>query len=39
MLALSSRSWLCYNNSGRIFMQPLSYDYLDYSSAFLAKEF
>ncbi|CAD8154884.1 unnamed protein product [Paramecium pentaurelia] len=39
MLALSSRSWLCYNNSGRIFMQPLSYDYLDYASAFLAKEF
>lgn len=39
MLALSSRPWLCYNHTQKIFMQPLSYDYLDYAASFNTKDF
>lgn len=38
MLALSSRPWLCYNSQGRIFMQPLSYDALEYAASFNSQD-
>lgn len=34
VLALSSRSWLCYNYQGRYSMTPLSYVPLEYASSF-----
>lgn len=34
LLALSSRSWLCYNNQGRFTMMPISYVPLEFASGF-----
>eukprot|EP01124_Arcella_intermedia_P030027 TRINITY_DN6478_c0_g1_i1.p1 TRINITY_DN6478_c0_g1~~TRINITY_DN6478_c0_g1_i1.p1 ORF type:complete len:1199 (-),score=275.88 TRINITY_DN6478_c0_g1_i1:1875-5471(-) len=38
ILALSSRSWLCYNFQGRFRMMPLSYVPLEYASSFNAEQ-
>eukprot|EP01127_Copromyxa_protea_P000185 TRINITY_DN10178_c0_g1_i1.p1 TRINITY_DN10178_c0_g1~~TRINITY_DN10178_c0_g1_i1.p1 ORF type:complete len:1210 (+),score=264.17 TRINITY_DN10178_c0_g1_i1:41-3631(+) len=38
LLALSSRSWLCYNNQGRYTMMPLSYVPLGFASSFTSEQ-
>lgn len=34
LLALSTRSWVCYNYLSRYFTVPLSYDSFDYAAGF-----
>jgi len=38
VLALSSRSWLCYNYQGRYQITPLSYETLEYASGFCSEQ-
>lgn len=38
VLCLSSRSWLSYTHQGRYHMTPLSYELLEYSSAFSSEQ-
>jgi splicing factor 3B subunit 3 len=38
ILALSSRSWLCYNHQGRYTITPLSYMSLEYASSFCSEQ-
>eukprot|EP01125_Pyxidicula_operculata_P009280 TRINITY_DN305_c3_g1_i1.p1 TRINITY_DN305_c3_g1~~TRINITY_DN305_c3_g1_i1.p1 ORF type:complete len:1202 (+),score=317.43 TRINITY_DN305_c3_g1_i1:1768-5373(+) len=38
ILALSSRSWICYNYQGRYTMMPLSYVQLEYASSFRSEQ-
>jgi splicing factor 3B subunit 3 len=38
VLALSSRSWLCYDYQGSFLMTPLSYEMLEYASGFNSEQ-
>ncbi|KAG2186047.1 hypothetical protein INT43_002485 [Umbelopsis isabellina] len=38
MLALSTRAWLTYTFQNRLYLTPLSYDQLEYGSAFISEQ-
>jgi splicing factor 3B subunit 3 len=38
VLALSSRSWLCYNYQGRYHITPMSYETLEYAATFASEQ-